>query len=79
MKKYTVLEEFWHQGVLRAAGSTVLLSAKDAKYRMHILEEVKAEAPAPVAVAAPVEAVAEAVAEDAGVEEVKASKRARKA
>jgi hypothetical protein len=47
MPKYTVDTAFWHKGHLLPEGSSVTMTAAEAKYRNHMLTEVGAAAPAP--------------------------------
>jgi hypothetical protein len=59
MKKqpYLIKRDFWHKGILVYAGGTLKLTALEAKYIGHLVEEVVPDAP----VAAPEPVVADPV------------------
>lgn len=43
MKDYTVVRDFWRNGILQPAGKVLRLAASEAKYLAHAVEEAAAE------------------------------------
>ena len=67
MKQYTVIREFWRNGIVQPVGKVITMVEAEAKYIAHAVEEKvaevqaavkKAEAPKPAATVAATEAPA---------------------
>jgi hypothetical protein len=48
MKQYTVIRDFWRNGILQTAGSLISMIENEAKYLAHVIEEKVEEVEAKV-------------------------------